>query len=77
MGHLNRACKRQRDGRKHEPVAMGPTLATSDKQYLAALTQRKTADMLVDSGCIDHIATDIEAFLDFVIIQLVVTNSTR
>ena len=63
--------------RKHEAVAMGPTLATSDKKHWEALTEWKTADLLVDSGCIDHIATDKDALLDFVLIQLVVTNPTR
>ena len=49
-GHLDRACKRQKDGGKHESVAMGPTLATPDEECWAALTQWKTAGMLVDSG---------------------------
>ena len=31
--------------------------------------------MLVDSGCTDHIVTNIYAFLDFVPIQSVVRNS--
>ena len=31
-GHLDRACKRQRDGGKHESVAMGPALATPDEE---------------------------------------------
>ena len=73
-GHLDRACKRQRDGGKHGSVAMGPTLATPDEECWAALTQRKTAGMLVDSGCTDHIVTNIDAFLDFVPIQSVVRN---
>ena len=73
-GHLDRACKRQRDGGKHESVAMGPTLATPDEECWAALTQWKTAGMLVDSGCTDHIVTNIDAFLDFVPIQSVVRN---
>ena len=38
-GHLDRACKRQRDGGKHESVAMGPTLASPDQEYWEALTQ--------------------------------------
>ena len=38
-GHLDRASKRQRDGGKHESVAMGPTLASPDEEYWAALTQ--------------------------------------
>ena len=67
--HLDRACKRQRDGGKHESVAMGPTLATPDEECWAALTQWKTAGMLVDSGCTDHIVTNIDAFLDLVPIQ--------
>ena len=73
-GHLNRACKRQKDGGKHESVAMGPTLATPDEEYWAALTQCKTAGMLVDNGCTDHIVTNIDAFLDLVAIQSVVRN---
>ena len=73
-GHLDRACKRQRDGGKQESVAMGPTLASPDEEYWAALTQWKTAGMLVDSGCTDHIVTNIDAFLDFVPIQSVVRN---
>ena len=73
-GHIDRACKRQRDGGKHESVAMGPTLATPDEECWAALAQWKTAGMLVDSGCTDHIVTKIDAFLDFVPIQSVVRN---
>ena len=73
-GHLDRACKRQRDGGKHESVAMGPILAKPDQECWAALTQWKTAGMLVDSGCTDHIVTNIDAFLDFVPIQSVVRN---
>ena len=38
-GHLERACKRQIDGGKHGSVAMGPTLASPDEDYWAALTQ--------------------------------------
>ena len=74
-GHLDRACKRQRDGGKHESVAMGPTLATPDEECWAALTQWKTAGMLVDSGCTDHIMTNIDEVMDFVPIhQSVVRN---
>ena len=73
-GHLDRACKRQRDGGKNESVAMGPTLATPDEECWAALTQWKTTGMLVDSGCTDHIVTNIDAFLDFVPTQSVVRN---
>ena len=65
-GHLDRVCKRQRDGGKHESVTMGPTLASSDEEYWAVITQWKTAGMRVDSGCTDHIVTNIHAFLDFV-----------
>ena len=72
--HLDRACKRQKDGGKQESVAMGPTLASPDEEYWLALTQWKTAGMLVDSGCTDHIVMNIDAFLDFVPIQLVVRN---
>ena len=71
-GHLDRACKRQRDGGKQESVAMGPALTSPDEEYWAALTQWKTAGMLVDSGCTDHIVTNIDPFLDFVTIQSVV-----
>ena len=53
---------------------MGPTLATPDKECWAALTQWKTAGMLVDSGCTDHIVANIDAFLDFVPIQSVFRN---
>ena len=53
---------------------MGPTLASPGEEYWAALTQWKTADMLVGSGCTDHIVTNIDAFLDFVPIQSVVRN---
>ena len=53
---------------------MGPTLASPDKEYWAALTQWKTAGMLVDSGCTDQIVTNIDAFLEFVHIQSVVRN---
>ena len=59
-GHLDRACKRQRDGGTHESVAMGPTLATPDEECWAALTQWKNAGMLVDSGCTDHRVTNID-----------------
>ena len=76
-GHLNRACRRQKYGGKHESVAMGPTLAAPDEEYWAALTQWKTASMLVDSGCTDHIVTNIDAFLDFVPIQSVVRYPNR
>ena len=65
-GHLERACKRQRVESKHESVAMGPTLASPDEEYWAALTQWKTAGVLVDSGFIDHIVTNTHAFLDTV-----------
>ena len=37
--------------------------------------QWKTAGMLVDSGCTDHIVTNIDAFLDLVPIKSVVRNS--
>ena len=68
-GHLDRACMRQRDGGKYESVAMSPTLASPDEEYWAALTQWKTAGKQVDSGCTDHIVTNIDAFLDFLPIQ--------
>ena len=53
---------------------MGPTLASPEEEYWAAITQWKTAGMPVDSGCTDHIVTNIDAFLDFVSIQSVVRN---
>ena len=53
---------------------MGRRLNTFDGEYLAALTQKKTAGMLVDTGCIDDIETNINAFLDFLPIQSVVRN---
>ena len=53
---------------------MGPTLASPDEEYWAALTQWKTAGMLEDSGCTDHIVTNIDVFLGFVPIQSVVRN---
>ena len=67
--YQDRACKRQRDGGKQELVTMGPTLASPDEEYWAALTQWKTAGMLVDSGCTNHIVANIDPFLDFVSIQ--------
>ena len=73
-GHLDRACRRQRNGGKHESRAMGPTFAFPDEEYWAALTQWKTAGMLVYSGCTDHIVTNINGFLGFVFIQSVVRN---
>ena len=53
---------------------MGATLASPDEENWAALTQWRTAGMLVDSGCTDHIVTNIDAFLIFVLIQSVVRN---
>ena len=41
---------------------------------LAALTQFKTAGMIVHHGCKDHIVTNIDAFLEFGSIQTVVRN---
>ena len=73
-GNLDRARRRQRDGSKHEPVAMGPTLASPDEEYWAALTQWKTVGLLIDRGLTDQIVTNIDAFLDFVTIQSVVRN---
>ena len=34
--HLDRACRRQRDGGRHESMAMGPTLPSPDEEYWAA-----------------------------------------
>ena len=65
-GYLDRACRRQRDGGKHDSVSKGPTLASPDEGYWAALTLWKTAGILADSGCTDHIVTNIDAFLNFV-----------
>ena len=73
-GHLDRACSRQRDGGKQESVAVGPTLASPDEEFWASLTQWKTAGMLVDSDCTDNVVMNIDAFLDFVPIQSLVTN---
>ena len=53
---------------------MGPTLASPDEEYWAALTQWKIAGMLVDSGCTDHIVTNIDAILDLEPNQSVVKN---
>ena len=74
-GHLDRASTRQRDGGKHESVAMCPTLATSEEEYWVPLTQWKKADILVESGCTDHVVTKIDAFLDFMPVQSVVRNT--
>ena len=52
-----------------ESVAMGPILATPYEELWAALTKWKTADMLVESGGKDNIVTNIDAFLDFLLIQ--------
>ena len=74
-GHLDRACKRQRDGGKHhESVAMGTTMATPDDEYRAALTPWKTAGVLVDSGRTYHIVTNTNTFLDIVKFQSLVRN---
>ena len=53
---------------------MGPTLASPYEEYWAAVTHWKTAGMLVDSGCTDHIVTNIDAFPGFMPIQSVVRN---
>ena len=58
-------------------MAMGPTLASPEEEYWAALTQWNTAGLLVENGCRDHIVTNIDAFLDFVPIQSVVRNPIR
>ena len=73
-GLLDRACQRNWDGGKHESVAIGPTLATSDEEYCAGLSQWKAAGILIDSGCTDPIVTNIDTFLDFVPLQSVVRN---
>ena len=56
---------------------MGPTLASPDEEYWAALTQQNTAGMLVDIGSTDHLVWNIDAFLDFVPIQSVVRNPIK
>ena len=66
--------RRQKYEGKHESVAMGPTLASPNEEYWAALAHWKTASLVVDSGCTGKIATNIDAFLDFLLIQLVVRN---
>ena len=73
-GHLDRAYKRERDGRKHESVARGLTLASPEEEYWEALTQWKTAVMLADSGCTENIVTNTDAFLESVPLQSVVRN---
>ena len=40
-GHLDRACKRQRDGDKHESLAMDPKLASPDEEYGHLLPRRR------------------------------------
>ena len=61
--HLDKTCRRKRNGGKHESAIMGPTLAKLDEKYWEALTQWKTTGMLVDSGCTDHIMTNLDGFL--------------
>ena len=68
-GHQDRACKKQKVGDKHESVAMGLTLASSDEEYCAVLTPWKTPGSLGDSGCTDQKVTNKDAFVDFVPIQ--------
>ena len=66
-GHLDRARKRQRDGGKHESVAMGPTLSTPEEEHRPPLTQWKAAGTLVNSSFRDHImtiVTNIDAIMD-------------
>ena len=46
-------------------MAIGPTLASPDKEYWAVLSQWKTAGMVVETACTDHKVTNIDAFLDF------------
>ena len=62
--HLDMACKRQRDRGKQESVAMGPTLAPTDGEYWAALTEW--------NGCTDYKVMNTDAFLNFVSILSVV-----
>ena len=40
-GLLDRACRKQRDGGKHESVAMGLKLTTSDEEYWQLLHSGK------------------------------------
>ena len=56
---------------------MGTILATPDEEYWAALTLWKTTCMLVDSGCTDHIVTNMDVLLDFVTIQSMLRNPNR
>ena len=63
---------RDKEVEANESVAISPTLATPDEEYWAALTQWKTACMLMNSGCTDHIVRNIYAFLDFMPIKSVV-----
>ena len=74
LGHLDRASKNKRDGGKNESLAMRLTLASTDEEHWAALNQLKTAGILVDNGCTDHIVKSIEAFLGFLPVQFVVSN---
>ena len=50
-------------------VAMGPT-----RHEILGSSYPVEDSMLVDSGCTDHILTNIDAFLDFVPTQSVVRN---
>ena len=73
-GHIDRASKRQRNGSKHESMAMCPALASPDEEYRAALSQWKTTGLLWDSGCTEHIVTNMDASLDFMPNQSVIKN---
>ena len=60
-------------------MTSGPTLASPDEGYWAIpypvfSYAVEDSNMLVDSCCTDHIATNIDAFLDFVPIQSKVRN---
>ena len=54
---------------------MCQTLVTTDKDYLAALTQWKTAGLGVDSGQTDLLMTNNNALQDSKLIQSVVRDS--
>ena len=53
---------------------MGLNLPTPEQEYWSALKQWKITGMLVNCGCTDYITTNIDAFLDFVLIQSMFRN---
>ena len=64
---LDKACTRQKEGGKHECYG-------SSFGFTRQGTLWKTAGMLTDSCCTDHIVTNIDAFLGFVPIHLLNRN---